>query len=167
MAYTVASEAQADTGEYCFDGLDGVHAMLVANIATLKGLGNTVTAASIYRAADSLPNRTPAILLEPVDSVAEIWTMGATGSGERRITLRILVTVVDELMGDMVRLTRSVMKIADRVREAFARNTTLDGFCYDSILTPATYGYYAPGEGRRFLLGARMTFTAWKIVDIL
>lgn len=167
MAYVVVSDAQATAGEYGYTGLDDVHAMLVANIATLKGLGNTVTAASVLRAADSLPNRVPAILLEPVDSVAEVWTMGATGSGERRITLRVLVTIVDEFMGDLVKVTRSVMRLVDRVREAFARNTTLAGFCYDSILSPATYGYFAPGEGRRFLLGARMTFTAYKVVDIL
>lgn len=167
MAYVVASEAQADASEYGYDGLDAVHTMLVANIATQKGLGNTLTAASVLRAADSLPNRTPAVLLEPVDSVAEVWTMGTTGTGERRITLHVLVTVVEEATGDMVRLTRSVMKLVDRLREAFARNTTLDGFCYDSMLSPATYGYYAPGESRRFLLGARMTFTAYKVVDIL
>lgn len=167
MADVVVTESQAAAAQFGLDALDAIYDMLVANIATIKGQGNTLTAKSIFRAGDKLPSRTPFILIEPVDSRADVWTMGPTGTGERRIDFNFIVTVVDELIGQTVTLTRSMMQLADRVREAFARNTTLDSFCTDSRISPAKYGYFTPGGGRRFLLGTRMTFTAWKIVDIL
>ena len=171
MAYAVVSEAQADAAEYGLDVVDTVYDMLVANAGTIKSVSKlgrrTLAADSIYRSSDKLPARTPFILLEPVETRAEVWTMGPTGTGERRMDFNVLVTIVDEVIGDSVTLTRSMMQLADRVHEAFARNSTLDGFCVDSQISPARYGYFAPEGGRRYLLGARMTFMGFKIVDIL
>ena len=120
MAYTVVSEAQAAAAGYGLSALDAVHAMLAANSGTVKGVAragrHTLDQGSIYRSSDKLPNRTPFILLEPVETLSEVWTMGPTGTGERKIDFSILVTVVDEVVGDAVTLTRSMMQLADRVR---------------------------------------------------
>jgi len=165
VAYTVATEPQAAAAEWVLDGLDALYDCFVANIAVMIGQGSTaLTAANIFRSFQHDVARFPAMRIQPQGSIEARAIMGPTGVGQRRLTLNYTVECLEKLRGTD-KVLRSSSQLADRAREVLARNTSLDGFCTDLLVTPGQYGFYSPSGG--FVNAARLTVAVDKWVDIL
>ena len=148
MAYSIPTEVQSAAAEFGFDGLDNLYDLFVEAVAILKGQGNAMLAASVFRSGEKLPTSFPAIRLELEQSNEEHIEIGGSGTGKRLVTARYTVTVMDRMGADLQKVTRSHAQLADRVRDLLSRNRTLDGFCEDLTVSPARYGFYAPRVGR-------------------
>jgi len=165
VAFTVLTEAQAGAAEFGLDGLDQLKALFRANRRVVKGQASTLRDRSIVTAGEKLPTQFPAVRIELEASDERYLEIGAEDHGKRLITLTYTVTVMDRIMRNHQRVTRSHTQLADRMRAVISHNRTLDGFCENVLMTPARYGFFAQRRG--YLLAARLTATATKRVDLL
>ena len=166
MAFTLPDIDASDDNRYGRDGAVQIKALLVeaANANILQGLGNRVDEERVFFAGQAIPLLFPTIRIEQLTDTERFWTMGPTGSGERRIDLTYQLTVIEHIQ-HQEDASESLTILVDRVRDLFSRNRQLDGFCEDLLVQPVDRGFFNPTG--RMLLAARIRVMCWKIVDMV
>lgn len=166
MSYTIPSIGQSDSNRYGRDGAVAIKELIVeaANANILQGKGERVDEERVFYAGQAIPLLYPCIRIETLTDTEQFWTMGGEGSGERRIDLTYLLTVIEHIQ-HQEDASESLTILVDRVRDLFSRNRTLDGFCEDLLVRPVDRGFFNPAG--RMLLAARVRIMAWKLVDMV
>jgi hypothetical protein len=167
--YTHPTEASLASDEHSLAFLDAMKAILVevadAGLLVSAGSGPTrrVKKDRVFVSGQKLPTHFPAIRIEEGTTREQYWTMGATGSGERRLDYECRVTVMDKITGNSELASRSTAKLSDRVRQVLSHDRELNGLVEDLLVTSVRKGMFNP-QGD-FTMAGQMTVTAWQIVD--
>lgn len=154
MALTQVTDAQLTAAEFELDCLDNLQELFELHASVMKGLAGSVQPRAIFRSGQKLPPSFPALRLELQSSDERHIEMGGATTGKRLIRVRCMVTVLDRIGNDAVKVTRSHAKLAGRVRGILSRNRTLGGFSEDLLVSPAEYGFFDSPGGP--LIGAQV-----------
>lgn len=154
MAFTQVTDAQLGDAEFELDCLDKLQELFEFHVLVLKGLAGSVQRAAIFRSGQKLPPSFPALRLEVQSSDERHIEMGGATTGKRLVRVRCIVTVLDRIGNDAVKVARSHAKLVGRVRGILSRNRTLDGLSEDLIVSPAEFGFFDSPGGP--LIGAQV-----------